>query len=239
MKLVLVKQGLDKLAQDLVSADNDLMKLAEETSDQSALEIVAQSLFCAGQLIAQASEEIERLSYKSTQLDLKTLQEMSIIAEEFDKSGDPILQKQSLVLDQILINMANSSENLSLKNAAAPLNHTENSKELYDLSKNMKKYFEAEKMAKAVKDQIKQYRPMEAALLTRSCPDHPGAQIQRLEDAKYQCSLDGKIYDFREGFTTMKGNKIPGGTVDEQTKTMYETVNRDISFSTREDMMKN
>lgn len=229
MKLFIIKQNLDKLASQLSDSDHDLMKMADQTDNSQALEVVANALFHAAELIKHASQEIEQLSNQSdSQIDLQSIKEMTAIAEEFDKSGDPLLQKQSLVLDQILNSLA-SDQSIKL---ARP------TEELYDLSKKMKEYFGADKMAKAVKEQIKEYRPLESSLNTRTCPDHPGAQIQRLDDQKYQCSLDGKIYDFREGYTTIKGNKVPGGQVEKQTETMNENMSRDISFSTRDDLMK-
>jgi hypothetical protein len=83
---------------------------------------------------------------------------------------------------------------------------------------NVKEAFKADEVAKVVDDNIKEYKPLETALKTRTCPDHPGAQMQRLSDDVYQCSLDKKTYDFKSGFTTMKGNKVPGGDVTLQTQ---------------------
>jgi len=67
-----------------------------------------------------------------------------------------------------------------------------------------------------------QHRSLEMPLSTRSCPDHPGAQVARVGDDSWQCSLDNKIYNYEVGFVDMKGNKVPGGSVSEQTPTTHE-----------------
>ena len=89
-------------------------------------------------------------------------------------------------------------------------------------------------MKKAVKEQIKEYRPLEASLMTRFCPDHPGVMMNRVEDRVFQCSLDQKTYDFENGYTTLKGNKVPGSSVNNN----HFDNNQQVSFSTREDLMK-
>jgi hypothetical protein len=58
---------------------------------------------------------------------------------------------------------------------------------------------------------------IEASLSTRYCPDHCGAPIIRISDRIFQCSLDGKIYDFDSGYVNYKGQRVPGGSISEQT----------------------
>ena len=58
---------------------------------------------------------------------------------------------------------------------------------------------------------------VEASLSTRYCPDHCGAPIIRISDRIFQCSLDGKIYDFDSGYVNYKGQRVPGGSISEQT----------------------
>ena len=87
---------------------------------------------------------------------------------------------------------------------------------------------------KAIDNSIKEYRPLEAPLSTRTCPDHPGAQIARVGEDTYQCSLDKKVYNYKGGFTTMKGNVIPGGDVSAQTQALGDRAIEHMSFDTRE-----
>jgi hypothetical protein len=75
-------------------------------------------------------------------------------------------------------------------------------------------------------------------LSTRYCPDHPGAQFARIADCVYQCELDKKMYNFKEGFETMKGNKIPGGTVSEQTRSLGDRALEQMHFATRESRLQ-
>jgi len=61
---------------------------------------------------------------------------------------------------------------------------------------------------------------MEHSLSTRGCPDHYGAQVARVGEDAWQCSIDHKVYDFKNGFKTMTGKMVPGTFVENQT-TLY------------------
>ena len=149
----------------------------------------------------------------------------------FDSTGDADLQKQASVIDELISSFIVTSEGVAaLKKSEAM--KIEKLKALY----NQKNSFDAKKadVKKAFDDspKTKVYRPLEAPLSTRYCPDHPGTSLIRLEDHVFQCSLDKKIYDFDAGFTTLNGNKVPGGGVEYQTggdRPVFEN-----SFSTRE-----
>jgi hypothetical protein len=239
MSLLKLQRSLQKLAESLVNEENQLIKDAEEIST-SALEITASALVQASNILAQAAAQVEHNAYAGLNiynvLDQDSLNEIATIAAEFDRSGDPELEKQASVLDQILMTLA------------APQDAIENSKKAFDaeidrIKKNKanaaisKNSVDAKAVSKAFKEQIKDYRPLEAPLNTRTCPDHPGAQIIRIDDQTYQCSLDKKIYNYKDGFTTMKGNKIPGSDVARQTDLMNDTINTSITFSTRDEKM--
>ncbi len=53
---------------------------------------------------------------------------------------------------------------------------------------------------------------------TGKCPDHPMTRLARVVDTEgvYQCPLDGKKYDFINGFTKNNGEVIQGASVAEQ-----------------------
>ena len=67
------------------------------------------------------------------------------------------------------------------------------------------------------KESKRELRPLEAPLSSRYCPDHPGAGMTKVRDDVYCCSLCSKQFDYRNGYTTAKGNKIPGTSADRQT----------------------
>lgn len=178
------------------------------------------------------------------QSDLETL---AGLATEFDKSGDPILMKQAEVLDEILltigaqkskINELKSNQDNEINRLKAVI--AEATKENKDLYSFVKAYHEKNNDAEGAKkalEKIKNYRPMEASLSTRTCPDHPGTSVIHIGEDTYQCSLDKAIYNYQAGFTTMNGNKIPGGSVSNQTQQMLDMPNEFTAFNTREQRM--
>ncbi len=216
------------MASWLESPDNDLLVTAEKDGEKSLL-LVADALVNASLLLKKAAEE---LSDQSPELTSEKLEDLAALADIFDKSNDDFLKKQASVLDEILLTIS------APKNALAQAKEKENSrieelKKKYNLAKDG---LDQEKIAdseKAIKDSPagKVYRPLEAPLSTRTCPDHPGAQVGRVGEHSWQCSLDKKIYNFDIGFETLKGNKVPGGNVESQTpqREEYHT-----TFDTRE-----
>jgi tetratricopeptide (TPR) repeat protein len=65
-------------------------------------------------------------------------------------------------------------------------------------------------------------RARDFALSTRYCPDHRGVSVVRLDDNLYQCPLDGKIYDFKNGYQNYDGEMVPGGSVSNQTPQRFD-----------------
>jgi hypothetical protein len=57
----------------------------------------------------------------------------------------------------------------------------------------------------------------EGALSTRYCPDHRGLQTVRVSESVYQCPVDGKMYNYNSGYVDYQGQRVPGGSVAEQT----------------------
>jgi hypothetical protein len=175
------------------------------------------------------------------------IEALATLASEFDASGDEFLQKQAAVIDQLIINFA--QKGLKAKAQAAEdaelaklrAEHREKALEkVYNEPREIhEKDIKASDAIKAIQDQVVKYRPMETALSTRYCPDHPGAQIRRVADYIYQCALDKKIYNYQEGFTTMKGNKVPGSDVSRQTQHLGDRALEEMHFSTRDARLGN
>lgn len=72
--------------------------------------------------------------------------------------------------------------------------------------------------------------------LHAGCPDHIGVMCQRISDSVFLCPIDKKTYNYTEGFTLENGDKVPGGSVENQGNfdhidhfTMYE--NRESRLS--------
>lgn len=161
------------------------------------------------------------------------LDDMAAIAQAFDESGDELLQKQASVLDEILMTFGAN------KNALAAAKQKEDDR-IEQLKKKYKdpkvKLDEMNKISDSIKDiekspSYKKYRILEAPLSTRVCPEH-FCQIARVGEHRWQCVLDGKVYDYEGGFTTMDGDKVPGGDVSEQTK-IPQHENTHAVFDTR------
>lgn len=71
----------------------------------------------------------------------------------------------------------------------------------------------------------------------RGCPDHNGAQVKRIADNSYQCSLDGKIYNWNDGFKDYAGNTYPPAQISsadfpDMNERMFET--RDMAQGKRQ-----
>lgn len=168
------------------------------------------------------------------------LQNMVVLARELDKTGDPWLMKQAALLDEILLTIgANRAEVAAAKRSQdeeilriKSLANKEN--DPYTSPKAAHDKFNQVAEAQKAIDKVKDYRPMEANLSTRTCPDHPGAQMGRIGESTYQCSLDKGIYNYENGYTTMKGNRVPGGDISNQTQGLHDRPNEFTSFDTRE-----
>jgi cell fate (sporulation/competence/biofilm development) regulator YmcA (YheA/YmcA/DUF963 family) len=160
-------------------------------------------------------------------------------ANDFDSSDDPRLQKAADLLDNILqlktsIFRSASSEDEINKLRSEYSDKTREHNYGSIASEQYDKNNAAEQTAKAFKDQVKQYRVLEAPLSTRYDPDHPGVGLIRISDNVYQSSLTGKVYDYYSGYTTNKGNKIPGSSVDRQIPDWSNDTPSGFMFDTRE-----
>ncbi len=229
-----VLDSFEEELEDVDSEDYDSINMYKQL--YSSLESMAYAL--------KSLKESKKTSVAGVLTD-ESLESLAIIASEFDKSDDELLRKQAAVLDEILLGFGASKRQVADMKAA-------HEKEIERLkaqgadtstSKDMDPYTMARtehdkdnkktEVEKAYKDKVKDFRPLEAPLMTRSCPDHPGDQMARIAEHTFQCALDKGIYNFQTGYTTLKGNKVPGGDVSEQTQS-FDRTNEITSFDTRE-----
>lgn len=175
-------------------------------------------------------------------VDQNALEEMAAIASEFDRSGDKMLQKQAAVLDEILLTIGASKRHVANAKAAQDLEVAkikaiaakDQPDDLYGFAKKEHdRQIGREEAVKAIDDKVKRFRPLEAPLKTRTCPDHPGAQVARVAEDTWQCSLDKGLYNYESGFTTMNGHVVPGGSIMNQT-IAFDRPSEFVSFDTRE-----
>lgn len=173
-------------------------------------------------------------------LNAQSIEEMAALASSFDKSGDEFLMKQAAVLDEILLTIGASKRQVADVKSAQDREVerlkalAKDEKDPYTMVKaEHDKQLKVEDARKQIANKVKEYRPMEAPLMTRTCPDHPGAQMARIAEHTYQCSMDKAVYNYQTGFTTMKGNKVPGSSVMNQTLD-HDKPNEFMSFDSRE-----
>jgi len=242
-----LKNILTRVADVLLQENSELTVWAEENGNDELLSYATLVQAKA----AKAIQEVIKLADVKMNFDLaveadsvhpKDIEELAEVAAQFDASDDPFLQKQAAVIDQLLINfaqkglrsMAESDDDKELAKLRAEY-RAKASEKCYKGPKEIhEKDIRAAEAIKAIKDQIKEYRPMETALSTRYCPDHPGNQVRRIADYTYQCGLDKKIYNYQEGFTTEKGNKVPGSAVSRQTQHLGGRALEEMHFATRQ-----
>ena len=79
----------------------------------------------------------------------------------------------------------------------------------------------------------------ERHLSTRYCPDHVGVSVTRVEENVYQCSLDGKVYDYQNGYVDYDGNPVSGGSIAAQTPIDGACAIPHRVFDTRDNILAN
>lgn len=239
-----ISELLIAMAQELESEDNEALVLAEY--DDSSFEKTAEGLLLAAAQLRKAAASVDAIEPDEEMRDLKSVfADVAQLAQELDNSNDSDLQKRASVLDEILLTFgspkgvlsqfkqAQDDELAKLKEKYRQQDHDRAfvaPKEALDLQ-NGRKDTEA-----AFKKQVKVFEPMEASLQTRYCPDHPGVGMVHLADYVYQCNLDNKVYDWQAGFTTMKGNKVPGTSATMQTVDHDNHSQPHSVFNSREQM---
>ena len=207
------------IANWLESPNNEAILLSEQ--DDDCLNIVANSCVEAATALRKAAEQVEIIEpTEESNITPESLDGLAEIATAFDQSNDPMLKKQASLIDELLLTIAASPKILSDKKAAEDQrildlrNKYQQSKEWQDKDNKVSEAVNAIEKS----PMMKEYRPMEAPLSTRYCPDHHGTPIMRVSDHVWKCELDKKEYDFNTGFTKLNGEKVPGSNVENQTK---------------------
>lgn len=214
---MITKNELIKLAEELESSDNETLVAAE--NDEVLLDKVAFTLAKAASALREVAECVSALEPSAAPFTEEKLEEIAAVAEAFAESDDELLQKQASVLDDLLITLG-SPQNAYLFSLADKDDRIEQLKKKYkDTLEEQHKSNKISEAVKAIEDSpvYKEYRTNEQPLSTRYCPIHAGVSLQRVGEGVFSCSLDGKTFDFADGFDAVNG-KVPGGSVSNQTK---------------------
>jgi hypothetical protein len=226
------------LAEWLESPENEAMLLSEH--DDQCMEVVATSLVQAATVIKKAAETVDKIEITPETLETSTpeaLSDLATFATELDFSGDPKLMKQAAMIDDLLnivvsnpkkflehkISTALKWKEIRDRGMAARAKVAEEGSAVGEVLRKVNRLDEAEKAIDESKvfdtPDGKQKRPLQAALRSRYCPDHPGESLIRVTDDEWRCPLNNKTYNYRDGFTLENGDKIPGTSMEAQTAT--------------------
>lgn len=222
--------------------DHDADLLLSFADENSALQSVLAELIVKGQnLTAESSDILKSIKLEHDSNDLEAI---ASTAEEFDESGDPFLQKQAQVLDTVLSIFANKD----FAKLAEEDDVTDKLREKYRKRDQEEKYNKpteylkdktsktADRLSNVLKEST-DVRPMDVSLNTRYCPDHVGVGLIYVGEGTYQCSLDKKIFDFKEGYKNANGKSVPGFNVADQNKIDNSNIDFKANFDTREGRM--
>lgn len=221
---------LTAMARWLENPNNEALVLAEDNED--SLNVVADACVEAAKILKLAAEAVDIIDPPTSAVTPEIVNTLAEIASAFDESGDPELKKNASAIDELLLTIS-APPRWAEKYKEAQETRIETIRQEYDdAKKELHDTLKVSDTKKAIENSpySKEYRIMEHALNTRTCPDHPGAQMARVGEHMYQCDLDKKVYDYKTGYTDEKGNKIPGGDVAAQTpnswaepQTMFDT----------------
>lgn len=233
MKQELISK-LNELIELLSSDDSELAIGAEECLNDKDLIDFSELTVSAADVLKEALNIVELCEGPTiSELDIE---ELGAVAQALDDSEDPVLRKQASVIDEILISIgANPKAGEAFKKAQDE--EIERLRAKYNKKEEPKQENKmAQEAIKAIEEKVKRYMPLEAPLSTRYSPDMPGVMLVRIGDNVWQCPVTKKIYDFANGYTTAKGNKIPGTSVSEQSK-LDNAVQDNMQFTSREDAL--
>lgn len=214
-----IAELLTSIANWLESPNNEALLLAE--SNEDCMKVVSESCVLAAALLKSAAEEVDTLeSPEPSKLTPESVASLADLAAALDSSGDPALQKQASVLDELLLSISAPPGAYKAAKAAEDYRLDELKKKYENPREELAKtnmITDAEKAIDKSK-MTKEYKILEAPLSSRYCPDHPGVQIARIGEHVWQCEMDKKTYNYETGFDLINGNRVPGGDVAEQTQ---------------------
>ena len=235
-------EKLQSLFSELSSPNSEFMQLAESCLDDEFLVEFTTNIMNASRNIKDALSIVEDHGQSISESDID---EIGAIAQAFDESGDELLQKQASVLDEILMSIGadpkaqvafKKAEDSEVERLRAKYRAERREQAYASVNPELEKQIGAEQAIKEIEKKVKTYRPLEASLSSRYSPDMPGVSLMRIGENIYQCPVTKKIYDFNSGYTTAKGNKIPGTGVQGQTE--FEQVGQEhMEFSSREQIL--
>ena len=214
-----ISEMLTAIAAWLESPNNEALLLAE--NDEECLQIVANACVEAAALLKITAEAVEDIEPPAeSNITPEALDDLAQLATAFDESGDPALQKQASVIDELLLTIASPPDAMLQRKDLVDKRLDELKKKYEQPSKDLA---DNNKIADSIKaidksNMTKEMNILEAPLSSRYCPDHPGTQIARIGEHMWQCELDKKTYNYETGFTLNNGTKVPGGDVASQTQ---------------------
>lgn len=210
------RKALLKLAESFESPENDVLDLVND----NALDKVAMVFIKAAEALKEVAEVMSSLEPGPEAITAQKLDEIAAVAESFDESGDELLQKQAATLDDLLVILGSPKNKYLFSLGKKDEKSTED-----ELKKKYKETLETQHKNNGIKEAVdaiekspvyKEYRSEEAPLSSRYCPDHFGQSTHRVAEHTVRCPLDGREYNFDEGYTLLSGNKVPGGSVENQ-----------------------
>jgi hypothetical protein len=217
-------------------------EILEKNQDSPRFQQLVEAVAATSLALEKRAEEAEE---QPLDFDEVQLEEIAALAQSFDESEDPFLQKQASVLDELLLTLAAPKNAVAQArkadedeiNALREKYRRSRGEECYSFPKeSLDKQNQVKETAAAV-DKVKRFAPLEAPLSTRYAPDYPGNMMTRINDHVYQDPMTGKIYDYKAGYRTNKGNEVPGTAVENQIPDLGTAQQSHTMFSTRESMM--
>jgi hypothetical protein len=223
---------LTTIASWLESPNHEALLLAEH--DDECLAKVAETIAGAAFVLRAGAIELEQMEPVASSLTPEVLDNLNSIITAFDKSDDIDLQKTASALDELLLISTPSDWIANYKQAQQ--DRLEVLKAKYDdVRKQHEELRGVKESAKAIEKSLmfQEVRIQDHALNTRTCPDHPGAQMARVGEAMWQCALDKKVFNYITGYTTERGEKVRGQYIGSQPPEF--DVHPSGLFDTRED----
>jgi len=209
---------LNAMAAWLASPNNEAMLLAE--ADEKCMQVVAESCVLAAELLKRAANEVDSIEPPSESLiTSESIEETAALAAALDASNDPQLKKMASVLDELLLSIAAPPNAYAERKDLQEQRAITLQKKYQEPREELNKYNKKSEVEKAIDNSgmTKEYRILEAPLSTRTCIEHPGAQLSRVGEHMFMCELDHKVYNYENGYTLNSGVKVPGGSVALQT----------------------